>query len=81
VLVNSSSDEEESERQRTTSDRWEPAALPSPGVEGVVTESTLKAGAEPPVAGSSTEALVGAAEPPPPPEPSRKRKRGFSSLK
>jgi hypothetical protein len=79
VLVNSSLDEEESEGERTTSDRWEPAAPPSPGVEQVVTEPTLEVGAEPPVAGSSAEASAGAAKAPA--EPSRKRKRGFSNLR
>jgi hypothetical protein len=33
ALANSSSDEEESDGERTTSDRWEPAP-PSPWVEG-----------------------------------------------
>jgi hypothetical protein len=71
-LVNSSSDEEESEGERTTSDRWEAMAPPSPGVEGVIAELTLEAGAEPPVIGSLSEALAGIGEAPP--EPSRKRK-------
>jgi hypothetical protein len=75
MLANSSSDEEESDVEQTTCDRWEPAVPPS-----------LKAGTEPPVTRSSTEvpagtteASVGAVEAPP--EPLRKRKRGFSNLK
>jgi hypothetical protein len=65
VLVNSSSDEEESEGEQTTSDRWEPAVPPSPRAEGAAVESTLEIGAKPPIAGSSevpagtSEALVG----------------------
>jgi hypothetical protein len=54
-------------------------APPSLGVEGVVAEPNLEAGAEPPVAGSSAEAPTGATEAPA--EPSRKRKRGFSNLR
>jgi hypothetical protein len=77
--VNSSSDEEESEGEWTTSDRWEPAMPPSLGVEGVVAEPTLEAGAESPVVGSSPQAPAGAVEAPA--EPSRKCKRGFSFLK
>jgi hypothetical protein len=43
VLANSSSDEEESDGERATSDRWEPAAPPSPRAEGAATKSTLEA--------------------------------------
>jgi hypothetical protein len=79
VLVNLSSYEEESEGERTTSDRWEPVAPPSPGAKGAAVELTLEIGAEPLVAGSSEEVPAGTSEAPP--EPSRKHKWGFSSLK
>jgi hypothetical protein len=52
---------------------------PSPGIEGVITGSTLEADTEPPVVGSTAGVSVSALEAPP--EPLRKRKRGFSSLK
>jgi hypothetical protein len=64
VLVNSSSDEEENEGERTTSDRWEPSAPPSPRVEGAAVESALETGAEPLVAGSSAKVLAGTSETP-----------------
>jgi hypothetical protein len=67
ALVNSPSDEEESEGEQTTSDRWEAMAPLLPGVEGVVMEPTLEAGAEPPLAGLSAEAPTGAVEAPPSP--------------
>jgi hypothetical protein len=81
-----SSNKEESEREQTTSDRWEPAVPPSRTAKGAAVESTLETGAEPPIAGSSAEVPVGASEAPvgiveAPLEPSRKWKRGFSSLK
>jgi hypothetical protein len=80
------SSNEECDGERTTSDRWEPAAPSSPRVEGSASESTLEVGTEPPVTGSSVEVPSGTAEAPvgaveAPPEPSRKRKWGFSSLK
>jgi hypothetical protein len=86
VLANSSLDKEESDGQWTTSDRWEPAAPPSPGVEGAAAELTLKASTEPPATGSSVEVPAGTTEVPvgtveAAPKPSRKRKRGFSSFK
>jgi hypothetical protein len=72
ALVISSSDEEEREGERNTSDRWEPAVPPSPGIKGVITGPTLEADTEPPVIGSTVGASAGAPEAPP--EPSRKRK-------
>jgi hypothetical protein len=53
VLVNSSSNEDESKGERITYDRWEPAVPLSPRAEGAAPESTLEMGAEPPIAGSS----------------------------
>jgi hypothetical protein len=71
--ANSSSDEEESDGERTTSDKWEPA-LPSSRAEETVVELALVAGAEPPATGPSeevpagaTKAPAGAAEVPPSP--------------
>jgi hypothetical protein len=64
VLVNSSSDEEENDRERTTYDRWDPATPPSPRVEGVAAKSTLEIGAWPPIAGLSVEVPAGAPEAP-----------------
>jgi predicted GNAT family acetyltransferase len=63
VFANSSSDEEESDGERTTSDCWEPAP-PSPRAEGVAVESTLEVGAKLPVAGSLVEVPAGTAEVP-----------------
>jgi hypothetical protein len=84
--VNLTSDEEEeSDGERTTSDRWEPVPR-SPLAEEAAVELDPEAGAEPPVTGLSeevpsgtTEAPTGAAELPF--QPSRKRKRGFSNLR
>jgi hypothetical protein len=85
ALANSSSDKEESDGERTTSDRWEPA-LPSPQAEGAAVELIPEAGTEPPAAGLSVEVPAGTVEVPAgaaevPPQPLRKRKRGFSSLR
>jgi hypothetical protein len=55
AMVNSSSDKEESDGERTTSDRWELVAPPSPRVEGAAAESTPEAGTEPPVTKLSAE--------------------------
>jgi hypothetical protein len=85
ALANSSSDEEESDGERTTSDRWEPAP-PSSQAEGSAVELTPEAGMESPAVGLSVEVSAGTAEVPAgavevPAQPSRKRKRGFSSLR
>jgi hypothetical protein len=83
--ANSSSDEkEENDRERTTSDRWEPAP-PSPRAEGVAVELIPGVSAEAPAAGLTMEAPAGATEVPASaaeasPQPSRKRKRGFSNF-
>jgi hypothetical protein len=85
ALANSSlDDEEESDGERTTSCRWEPAP-PSPQAEGTAVESTPEAGMEPPAAGLSVEVLVGTAqalagavEAPPALE---EEETGFSSLR
>jgi hypothetical protein len=84
ALANSSLDEEESDGERTTSCRWEPAP-PSPQAEGTAVESTPEAGMEPPAAGLSVEvpvgtaeALAGAVEAPPALE---EEETGFSSLR
>jgi hypothetical protein len=84
-LVNSSSDkEEESDGERTTSDRWEPVP-PSPRAEGAAVELVTEAGAEPPAAELSEEMPAGTTEVPAGtaevPQPSRKRKWGFSNLR
>jgi hypothetical protein len=59
ALVNSASDEEESEGERTTSYRWEAVAPPSPGVEGVIAEPTLEAGTEPSIDDTSAGGCCG----------------------
>jgi hypothetical protein len=63
ALANSSLDEEESDEERTTSDRWEPAP-PSPRAEGAAVELTPEVGTEPVVAGSSVEVSAGTTEAP-----------------
>jgi hypothetical protein len=63
ALANSSLDEEESDGEQTTSDRWEPTP-PSPQGEGATVESTLEEGAELPVTGSSVEVSAGTVEAP-----------------
>lgn len=60
ALVNSSLDEEESEGERSTSDTWEPAAPPLPGVKGVVAKPTLEVSEEPPIAGGASRCCRGA---------------------
>jgi hypothetical protein len=72
--VNSSLEEEESDGERTTSDRWEPMPLSS-RAEGAAVELVPEAGVESPVAGPSEKVLagtmkvpVGAAEVPPIPQ-------------
>jgi hypothetical protein len=64
ALVNSLSDEEdESDGERTTSNRWEPAP-PSPWAEGAAMELVPEAGAEPPTAKLSLKVPAGTAEAP-----------------
>jgi hypothetical protein len=63
ALANSLSNDMESDEERTTSDRWEPAS-PSPRAEGVAVGSTPEAGTEPPTARSLVEVPAGTAEAP-----------------
>jgi hypothetical protein len=63
ALANSLSDEEESNEEWTTSNRWEPAH-PSAQAEGAAVELTLGAGTEPPAAKSLVEVPAGTAEVP-----------------
>jgi hypothetical protein len=80
-----SDEEEESDGERTTSDRWEPAPL-LPQAEEAAVELVPVAGAEALATGPSVDAPVGATEAPAgatevPSQPSRKKKRGFSNLR
>jgi hypothetical protein len=64
VLANSLSDEEEeSDGEQITSDRWEPVP-PSPRAEGMPVELAPEAGTEPPATGLSVEVPVGTVEVP-----------------
>jgi hypothetical protein len=78
LAISSSNEEEKSDGEQTTSDRWEPVP-PSPQAEGATEELVLGAGADPPAARILEEALVGATEAlacaeEVPPQPSRKKK-------
>jgi hypothetical protein len=78
LAISSSNEEEKSDGEQTTSDRWKPVP-PSPRAEGATEELVPGAGADPPAArileeapAGATEALACAEEVPP--QPSRKKK-------